>query len=1181
MWDGVYVTGFNGESNALKNGEVVRVEEGENKTVIRAQGDSPDDLVGLIGVVDSGVVGPGGSVNVALKGTRRVLLEPGLTPSTSDQLYPSPSVAGLATNVPYVGSPVIGVVFDTANYTRDNSVLAVLTESGSGLVGRTGATGASGPAGATGATGPAGATGSGATGATGPRGATGVQGATGSPGGATGVAGATGATGAAGSPGGATGATGVAGATGAGGATGATGATGVGATGATGTTGATGVPGPAGGATGVPGATGATGAGGATGATGVGATGATGPAGATGSPGGATGVAGATGATGPAGSPGGATGATGTAGATGATGATGVGAAGATGVTGATGPVGASGVRGATGVTGSSGATGATGVGAAGATGPVGASGATGPAGATGAGANFAVQATQNWVVDLVGNPVGNRVARENHQHSAFPSPGSYVVYCVDYDGVVLTGDDNTALPGYSFDTSVIPPVAPGAVGVLAQALAAALDTPFKTMERVGQLLPRSGNNANLLILVKPRINGATYKNRTGGDQDMSWLSNVIGWKTAIVRGTDNFTLTAADETTAGYITLSSTFASGYNTIGGSSTAVLNCQQVGGGAANFPAEAAGVSAISGYRIRFAANTTTVALRNFATMVWKNTTALLVPADILPASPVASDVFLIEQPGVAVGDFSHAVQQGADSGTSSSGALVISGFRSTNAGFTTVYGTGCEKYAGVFLAATGVLSTALVEFAASPTYTDTDSTNTVRVGTSMFVGAYQAGDSFTVATVFATVGPTASFYSSLSGVLGAAAFMRSGIQINAGGSGQSVTNAGAVLFGGDTTVRPPRITAPTGPAGVNVYASTGVAIQSADVSNSAVPIVKIDCVNASVSVDGVISSDGGNTDVVLDVTSSTATAVRVGKYTAVTAVATLGGVRLFGGAIGSIANLATTNYPDPAGNNVVGAGGVVSFGAASMIADSGGMLAAFSVVRASGADNHVFAAQASDLISPGVPALGITLTDAANGAAALVVLSGPVIAQFTGTPTHGQTAYVSDTLGVLVSGTPPSDGTNPVASIVRAAGGSLGLISFNPNVGTPVLATILLGGIATMAGSTRVWVYQGVATCTSSPFEFPIPDAIALGGGHLNVQYTCYGYSGSAGASFSLTCQGVVIPGTTFAPTGGGQNVRFTVPIPPPSGPLSRGVGLSVAPSGNAIVIISATVLVVP
>ncbi|MES2366349.1 MAG: collagen-like protein, partial [Pseudomonadota bacterium] len=318
----------------------------------------------------------------------------------------------------------------------------------SGATGATGARGATGFAGATGLTGDDGATG--ATGATGVAGATGTAGATGLRGstGATGV-GSTGATGAAGATGvGSTGATGVAGATGTAGASGATGATGLGATGATG------VAGSPGGATGLSGATGATGAAGTPG----GATGATGVAGATGAAG-ATGVAGTNGTNGATGATGvGATGATGTQGATGtagnngATGATGaVGPVGATGLgaTGVAGATGATGARGATGFSGASGLAGATGAsGVAGAAGSNGATGATGLTGATGAGSTLASTVQLDYVQGVVG--VSANAAREDHRHAEFPEPsGTWLVYCVDYDGLVLTGNADKILCGF------------------------------------------------------------------------------------------------------------------------------------------------------------------------------------------------------------------------------------------------------------------------------------------------------------------------------------------------------------------------------------------------------------------------------------------------------------------------------------------------------------------------------------------------------------------------------------------------------------------------------------------------------------------------------------------------------------------------------------------------------------
>ncbi len=230
--DKIFLTGTNAESTPLVAGEIVRIIGVlPAQRVVRAQADSPTNLVGLLGVVISGFANPGGIVNVSTNAaTVPVLLDTGLTPGPANKLYVSAVTPGRASTVAASGSPAIGLVWNATGYTGTSKVVAVLNASST-----------------------EGASGGGATGATGP----------------------------AGSPGGATGATGVVGATGASGATGVQGATGVGATGATGTAGATGATG-AGGATGTTGASGATGV---AGATGVGATGATGTGGATGATG--------------------------------------------------------------------------------------------------------------------------------------------------------------------------------------------------------------------------------------------------------------------------------------------------------------------------------------------------------------------------------------------------------------------------------------------------------------------------------------------------------------------------------------------------------------------------------------------------------------------------------------------------------------------------------------------------------------------------------------------------------------------------------------------------------------------------------------------------------------------------------------------------------------------------------
>jgi hypothetical protein len=195
MLDGSYVTGYNAESNNLIQGEVVRVfSSGGQKRVVRAQ--APSALQGLLGVVHSGVVGPGGPVVVAAIASAavKILLDTGLTPIDGGTLYVSAVTAGRATTT--MSGAALAIAYDISKYATTTSVIGILAQNtGLGATGVGGATGATGAAGATGTAGTAGT--AGATGATGV-GATGATGAAGTPGGATGATGvgATGATGA-------------------------------------------------------------------------------------------------------------------------------------------------------------------------------------------------------------------------------------------------------------------------------------------------------------------------------------------------------------------------------------------------------------------------------------------------------------------------------------------------------------------------------------------------------------------------------------------------------------------------------------------------------------------------------------------------------------------------------------------------------------------------------------------------------------------------------------------------------------------------------------------------------------------------------------------------------------------------------------------------------------------------
>src|SRR6266436_7644668 len=232
---------------------------------------------------------------------------------------------------------------------------------------------------------------------------------------------------------------------------------------------------------------------------------------------------------------------------------------------------------------------------------------------------------------------IGGASDGETSTSLTFPLPTQFLVACVDYDGLVVAGNDTT-----------------GAIGVgttLATALASAVLTPFKTYERLGQILPRFGNDATLYVLGKGRTASATYlKMDAVTNQDAGWRNQISGYRLVSMRSTLDFTDNANDRIQAGWQIVPGTNVGGYNTTGGTNI-TLPCQLAGGGAAGLPVEAGGVSTITGYRIRFDANTQTVALRNICRVIYSNTAAQILAESALPAVPVAGnagDIFYIEQ-----------------------------------------------------------------------------------------------------------------------------------------------------------------------------------------------------------------------------------------------------------------------------------------------------------------------------------------------------------------------------------------------------------------------------------------------------------------------------------------------------------------------------------------------------
>lgn len=187
------------------------------------------------------------------------------------------------------------------------------------------------------------------------------------------------------------------------------------------------------------------------------------------------------------------------------------------------------------------------------------------------------------------------------------------------------------------------------------------------TIEALDVIFPKSGAGRDVEVII---ANGGVNTNRTYTGGLHSFAQGAFGYnsKTPLVRATGTNTTAGAtafagdtaDLTYLGGIACTGCNAAGYNPIGTPSTGVVQLQRVGGAAAAIPGEPLQPL---GWRIRFDANTTTVALRNVCRAVCRVSTTTTTndtisisgasPGALLPAVPAGTDVAYLEQAGVTI------------------------------------------------------------------------------------------------------------------------------------------------------------------------------------------------------------------------------------------------------------------------------------------------------------------------------------------------------------------------------------------------------------------------------------------------------------------------------------------------------------------------------------------------
>lgn len=187
-----------------------------------------------------------------------------------------------------------------------------------------------------------------------------------------------------------------------------------------------------------------------------------------------------------------------------------------------------------------------------------------------------------------------------------------------------------------------------GNTGFSDVSLAAAGVSAKKTIAGLQAIVPPSGAGRSMIIA----ITAGTYT-----DALNALVSGLDGYQTVVIRGTVTnataasvaFANDSADRTMAGGVTFTGGNAAGYNPTGAPTTSVVQCVLNGGGAPGLSGDPA---APLGWRMRFDAATTTAALRNVCRTVGQVTGGdTITLTSVLPAVPVAADVFYLEQPGV--------------------------------------------------------------------------------------------------------------------------------------------------------------------------------------------------------------------------------------------------------------------------------------------------------------------------------------------------------------------------------------------------------------------------------------------------------------------------------------------------------------------------------------------------
>jgi len=616
--------------------------------------------------------------------------------------------------------------------------------------------------------------------------------------------------------------------------------------------------------------------------------------------------------------------------------------------------------------------------------------------------------------------------------------------FAIDYDN----GNDNNS--GYSNVS-----------------LAEAGTVAIKTLEYFKTIFPKNGNGQRAVVAIRNRASGAIYRNiSNSANDDLDFLNGVYGYAQLVVRGTGTvisasataFVNDAADKICCGSLIVSGTNVSGYNPTGTPTSSVFTCQLAGGGAASLTAE----PALIGKRIRFDSATSTVALRNATSMIWANTDSEITISVNLSTAPSTSDVFYIEEPGVAV---SRIICNTSGPNSHTLGGFTQSGIQ--------IVGIKAAQTSAPSIIIRGVSALVIIAFceADSASYSGVaiSSTNDIRIGNT-YTDEVIPPNTITVGPGIRAAGGTtlSNTYSSniihcanilyrfqmlncFTFTIGAGCYCGQGVLFQGCGTTTGTTNLGGSTLGnlGSSSIR--RFRSIGTFLGNVTVSKSSVLIWGATLTGTTSPdaVIKINGVGADLQVSDVIGSTG-NTGAGLDLTNARDCRIVLENFAQNTFTATAGQDIVGAGPVYyTHADARRIDIKDQYGNRLQGSAGTFLGTPLFCSNDGNANIAQYNITRITGSRSVRAAMADTNANASGLA--GVCQSAFTTVQSAMIASDGQTWIQFDAAPTIGNVAYLSHlNAGQARDTVPPVSGTNQKLRLGRIiqVSGTLGLVKLS-------------------------------------------------------------------------------------------------------------------------------------